>query len=619
MDRKQLTTALAAVGIVFVLVAVGLRLWANSERNGMPQLAMVHVGPDGGLYTMLADTLYIDDADGNSKSVIPLSRFGIGGFWGDFAVLADGSIILPAGKQPPDSAQKEARIYANQPVTASADAVSLTRCTVADFKCTPLVGDPASDYFRADRVFKLALDETAGRLYVADTAGQRLLILDLQGRILAQKTDGFSFPNQIELPAPGELDVADTDDQEVQKFDVSADKFAPKGAPEFMTNWSRAFDHGHPVGLATDEHGGQWVLLTDGTIRHGFLYRLPQGETVPKRVPLPAAADVLSLTAAGYHVLAPDQALYAIHAFSLDGESLPDAGSDTLQAALAGYASTRRLYDALFDYSLTALLAVLALLFLVYRVMRLYGWGQETEGEEAAPLPAGTTQAPAMAWSGREFVFRRRMGGLLSPASRKRLFIIVGCFAAFPVGVLLWFQYQLAQRPHPPHLQAHAALSGFWNDPENYAMVALTIAVIVYYWLSSKYERLYVSHTGLRYTSWLGGPLSLLQPFYPGWELRWDDLTDIRLTARGRGKQRGRNLMYWYYQLTPRQGPVRKLGAASWRLEGETDYTNLTLRQAFKRDPAVLKAVMAQTRLFRLLDLAMRARKAQFQHPLIEE
>lgn len=608
MDRKQLTTALAAVGILLIAGILGLRLWANAARNAMPQLSMVHVGPDGRIYTVLADTLYWEDADGGSLGSLPLSRLGISGFWGDFAVLSDGDLILPASKQPADSVQKEVRIAMSVPASGDAgpDAVPLTRCSLQTDRCAPLTGTPRDAYFRADRTFKLAVDEAAGRLYVADTAAQRLLILDLQGRILAKQTTGFAFPNQLELAAPGSLKVADTNNNRVLTLAVGGDAFAEPPVSNPVEPWSHSLSHQYPVGLTQDGKGRQWVVLTDAQIRNGALYRL-DGVSGAKRMALPEGSDVLFLAATDREVLAADGAHYAIHAFDMDGNSLPEVGSGPLAAALAGYAGQRRLYDAVFDYSLVALMVIGGLLFFLLWLSRLYPQGDApaTAVEGSGPLPEAGVRTPAMAWRGTEYRFRRRLGGIVDKSSQVTLYIILAALFALPIALIVSLQRDLARKGHP------FDAAGFFDDPRLYLVAVLLVIMAVYLLLARRYERLAVGHDGIRYASWVAGPVAFLAPLYPGWQFRWDDLADIRLVAGGTRP------MLWYFQFTLKQGGVRRLGAFTWREVDQEDETGLSLRDLMQRDPVRFKAALSGTRLFALLELAVRARKQQFQNPLM--
>lgn len=609
MDRKQLTTALAAVGVLLIAASLGLRLWSNTERLALPQLSMVHVGPDGRVYTLLADTFYVTEADGSPVQEVPLSRLGIGGFWGDFAVLGDGSVILPAGKQPPDSVQKELRIAMREPASgdASPDAVPLSRCSLQDFTCTPLTGTPASDYFRADRTFKLAVDEAAGRLYVADTAAQRLLILDLEGRILARKAAGLAFPNQLELASPGVLRVADTNHNRLLEIPVTGDAFAEPGVSLPVQAWSRRLGFEFPVGLTQDRLDHEWVVLADENISHGRLYRLPHS-THAEVMPLPEGSDVLFLAATDREVLAADAAHYAIHAYGLDGQALPDFGTGPLQVRLQELAAKHDFYDLLFSGSLVALMVIGALLFMLLMLLRIYPQGDAPasaiEGAESMPGPG--IQTPDIAWRGKAYEFRRRAYGALDASSRRAAYFLIVLVFAAPVSLLAYLQSDLASHGHV------TPASEYYGDPRFWCAAIAFVIMVINFLLSRRYERLTLDYQGLRYTSWVAGPIRFLVPLWPDWHLRWDELADIRLVAKGSRP------MMWYYELRPKAGGVRRIGVFVWGDPEQPDETGLTLRDLFQRDPVRYKAALAQTRLFALLELAVRARKQDFRHSLIE-
>lgn len=206
--------------------------------------------------------------------------------------------------------------------------------------------------------------------------------------------------------------------------------------------------------------------------------------------------------------------------------------------------------------------------------------------------------------------FRRRTMAV-NRVGRRQVLLLFGGVALFVAAIFLFLQYQISQLPHHP--AAHHPVS-HRGDFDLYMLGPLLVLAAIYSYLSSRYERLYVSPKGIRYQSFLRGPLASLQSFYPDWSLSWDELADIRLLNRAGG----RNVQLWYYQLKPRQGDPRRILAAAWRLDGQADEIDLTLRQNLKRDPAVFKAAFAETRLFKLLDLTMRTRKGQFPDPLMQ-
>ena len=171
MRKKTLGTLVAACALALVGAGLGIRLWANGKIDAMPMFWAVHVAPDGRVLAELDDTLYIESPEGESLGVIPLSRFGVSNFEGDFAVLSDDSVILQGGTMPGQSLHDITRALARTrdeaPDTDTSGAVPLQRCSLKTLTCTPMTGP--GDHLKLRRTFKLCVDEQAQRVYVADT------------------------------------------------------------------------------------------------------------------------------------------------------------------------------------------------------------------------------------------------------------------------------------------------------------------------------------------------------------------------------------------------------------------------------------------------------------------
>ena len=605
MRKKRLSILLAMLGIAGLLGILGLRLWASSARSHMPQLSMVHTGTDGHIYVLLADTLYVEDDDGNSLSVTPLSKFGLHDFWGDFAPLSDGSLILASRPQPADSAGKELAIAMRAPVTASqedAEGVPLAHCYPATGKCDILKGS-GGKYFKADRTFKLAVDERAGRIYVADTAGQRLLMLDMQGGILAQQTDSLRFPNQLTLTPKGTLLVTDTNHFRLLEFDVSGDGFAPKPDETPMLEWPGDVLHHFPTGVAQDSDGTRWTVLADNNIAHGRVYRIPPGGTMGTPVTAPVG-DALYVSIGNADALVPDMQTYRIYRFNRDGSALPDFGSPVLATALAPLAHERAIYDAIFKYSLAAMFAMLLVLVLAQHVSKLTD--TETDAEPAPDLVAAPqrfvpppTSSVSLGWQGSDIVFRRRFL-VLGRGSRWIIYALL----LLPVALLLVLFTMI---PGPPHPTARALAASQRMDMDLIMIAVLVFILFAYLALSSRFERLTVTRAGIRYRSWLAGPLVVFAPLYPDWSVEWAQLQAIRLAPRAGGTLP----MQWFYELERRDGGIRRVSALSWRRTDQEDDTGLTLRTARKRDPQLLFQVITRTALYRLMSDARKTVEAR--------
>ena len=219
--------------------------------------------------------------------------------------------------------------------------------------------------------------------------------------------------------------------------------------------------------------------------------------------------------------------------------------------------------------------------------------------------PAGNVGAPAMAWTGQEAGFRKRYASILKRGDK---WLSLGILALMGGAAAVY----LLSDPAP------AAVPGTHDsstDYEGYVVIVLLAATVAQYFLARAYERLYLSDTGIRYVTFLGGPFAFLATFYPSWELRWDELADIRLVKRSYS----RGGVAWFYVFVPKAAKERRVTVAWAPVGAPPDGFGLTLWQLLTSDVAAWKAGIASTRLFQLLDLAMRARKAQFQHPLIQD
>ena len=138
---------------------------------------MRHVTPSG-------DSLYVESAEGRSLELVPLERLGVRAVRGDLAALSDGSVLL----------RQEAE-HGSAP---------LQRCELASGACQPLAGG-----LQVGVAFRLAVDEAQGRLRVADTPHHRLLLADLEGRVLREHSEGCSFPSAETPVEAGAMLVSD--------------------------------------------------------------------------------------------------------------------------------------------------------------------------------------------------------------------------------------------------------------------------------------------------------------------------------------------------------------------------------------------------------------------------
>ena len=609
MRKKTLGTAVAAGALALVAAGFGIRIWSNDQLNAMPMLWAVHVAPDGRVLAELDDKLYIESADGQSQGVVPLGKFGVKGFEGDFAILSDDTVILQKGELPAQSAHDVIRALSRtreeKPDTDTAGAEPLQRCSLTTFACTPLTGP--GDYFKVRRTFKLYVDEQAQRIYVADTDQQRLVMLDYTGKILSSKEGALQFPNELQMTAPGELTVVDTNHNRFVTYAVTADAIGAELRSVPQSEWLGLpmNDFFFPTGFVQANDGSQWAIIAGDSLTHGMLFHRASADAGAKPVPLPQGADVLTLAATDHDVLVPDNANYRIHAIGYDGSDHGDFGSDTLNEAFAGYAAQHRLYQGIFSYSLWAMLLLAApLLLYAMRLQRAV----EDDADVAAPigrpdggedrelvdataverncLSAGAAGLIAL-MPASPFEFHRHWGPRPLANSRLGLTLVSLALLVFPL-TIFYFDYRI----HLRHPQAPYMILQWWV----LLFCGLCAALLFWRWSSALLERVFIHRMGMGYQSPFSGPLEILSFLRPSWALRWDEIADIRLCSRGKG----RNPVGWYYLVRDKQGVTRRLSALAWKLKDQDD-GNPQYATGGWMDPDTLRSTIYGTALYQLI------------------
>lgn len=172
--------------------------------------------------------------------------------------------------------------------------ITSVRCSAAGFHYTTDFGDDVArvQVFRADGTFvrtwgsfgegplgfkrpmNLALDESRGRVYVADAANHRVGVFDLEGGHLAQLGGPGREPGQLEYPYDVKLDeegrvwVAEFGNQRVSVFDPEGAFLGAWGAPGRAVGGLN-----RPWALALGPQDRVWVLDSNGDRCYGMRRR----------------------------------------------------------------------------------------------------------------------------------------------------------------------------------------------------------------------------------------------------------------------------------------------------------------------------------------------------------
>lgn len=606
MRKKTLGTLVAGGALLLVGAGLGIRLWANQQVDTMPLFGALHQAPDGRILIELADTLYIESQQGQSLDTIPLSRLGVSNFTGDFAILADNTIILQKGKIAGMSTHDFIRALArtgNQAAYVNKTGnVPLQRCDLKTYKCQTLSGTDG-DYFTVSDPFKLAVDEAAQRILVADTDRQRLVLLDFSGKILSTM-GGLQFPNELQITGPELVTLADTNDGEVRRYSYSDDRLKAAEGGTDLGDWMGIALPGFffPTGYAKTDDGTQWLLIADGALRNGVLYRWGADNGRPKPIILPRGDDVFWVAPTDGGVMVPDNAHYKIWQFANDGTLGGYFSSPQLDAVLADYAGEHRLYKALYSKSLWVML-------LIAFPMLIWAWRLQTaieddahERRQSGPQSTGdASEEVAVAkvsaasatpvWQANASVARsgegefRRYQGLNSPANNVGVLALITVMLVLSATILGVEMYWVSKK--------FTQLRSLFADPILLTLFGAAFLYVLWAWSSIFFERVYVTPEGIRYRSILSGPLFFLNFLWPSWQLPWREITDVKIRKKGRA----RTVKQWFYVITDRQGETRRISALVWRKVGKM-HAGMQIRYASFEKPERLREAIHSSVLY---------------------
>lgn len=601
--QKADPRALALTVFVILLIAgaVGARLWANQQRLEVPNFRAMTSSGDGRVFVVLGNTLYVESASGESLRVLPLAEWGVEDFNGDLAVLSDGSLVLGRGRLGEVGIAEGSRMMLRERPVAWDPVERLQRCALATGECVPLDGDGHPLELR--RGFSLAVDEKGGFIYASDAANHRLLQATLAGEVLASHDSGWEFPNGVRVVDANRIALADTNHARYVELAVGPDGFGDIVHQESILGWPGVTVlQRFPFEVLTDGDGALWMLVAGGNMNDATLHRRAANGEVRKLV-LPEEADPVALAQSGERVLVADAQHFRIHSFEGDAISPGIFGSSRLREQLDALHAEHDRFALIFDYSLIAVLvvAIPALgvgVFLQVRAQTAEHSEELGEGPASAGVPGAAATADAsmlmqnpaaqLASLRGEFVFWRKFSAL-GTREGLRFGVLVGLFILVMIAGVVWFSMQAAERNGTP-------LADEFDDPRVYLVVALSLLLFVFYWLSAMYERLIVNRDGIRYVSFLSGPLRFLNGLHPDWSVSWEQVEWIRLKQTGDG----RRAYQWRYEIrVPGEGR-RKVNPLAWRLAGEHE-VGVPLRSATRLSDDVFREAISRTLLYRLL------------------
>lgn len=400
LQADRFSLVLAATTIVAFLAL----LWASftasermAETQGPSRLGVAH---DGSVWVNSHAGLHQLARDGTRLRSIPLADLGLGPLLSHVRVLRDGRLIV--GQAVPSG---------------------LSRCDMGSLRCERLLADGETRH-----ALMLAIDEAAGRIAVSDNAGHRLLLLDMNGRLLDATPRGrFLHPNGIAFLPDGTILVSDTDRMALVQVAVGRDRIGA-GLESFMVHVGplRAGRH-HPMEFAPTADGKWWVLVAAEGMRDADLM-IHQPLGVPRhRVDLGPRSDPTDVVPFASGVLVAEPIRVDLLEVSRDGGKVQPFGAPEFRAELDATRRKHALWTIARDFGPVgmAALPVLCVLVLWARGMRA---GHITGAIRREDLPPPATLEAGVTWLQYDHRYlqrlKRTMNALLA-ASAVALFALV--------------------------------------------------------------------------------------------------------------------------------------------------------------------------------------------------
>lgn len=337
--NKSVNPLVAAAVILAAAVVFGLKFWLDGQALEVARPSLMQPHPDGGVAILVGTSLYHLSQESRLVDRVDLGAFGIARMVGDFAYFANGDLLVRAGPAESDLTAN-LKVFAraeNTNYQAAPEGNALSRCSVAKGTCSRF----SSQLPALDRTFRLHIDWSDDRVYLADTSRDRVMVFTGSGELLAGE-DGFKFPNQLRR-YDDRLWVADTNHNGIRELIADKGSLTMPGELHRTVEqedwcWPNAFVR---VG------DRWWVNIMLSGMRDGKVLIYDRNWNRVKLVDLPEGADPVALELLGGEILVSDLANIAIYRFTRDGVRLPDLDVQELTEVLAASRQQAHRYQGL--------------------------------------------------------------------------------------------------------------------------------------------------------------------------------------------------------------------------------------------------------------------------------
>lgn len=342
--EMKIHPALAGLVIALTVVAIGTKFWADGaalEYSGPAQLLN---DPHGHVYIQIQNQLLEHTADGEYLRRHDLGALGVDTVIGAIAFFSNGDILLRRGEDSRSFGNKFAayqRRENDSDLLPDSPGAGLARCNLETRHCREFAAPPID--FKS--TIGITIDWRSGDVFISDTSRHSVRKYSASGTASAAPVPGFKFPNQL-LLADEQLLIADTNHQKIRIVAADSESFGRTiRSIDVVPAEAQRNDHRWPSHLA--RVGNEWwVNNMSSDMRDGGIYAFDGNWQYQRRIPLPEAADPISILPFSAGALISDWDNDRIHYIAASGETLDDFSSPGLDEVLEESREARRFYRA---------------------------------------------------------------------------------------------------------------------------------------------------------------------------------------------------------------------------------------------------------------------------------
>ena len=262
LSKSKAANLLAIVAILSIALGLYLIIDNGNRLSSNPGLSALHASAQGEVVFVSDSYLHQLDAQGQRQHRLSVTALGIDGRVAALAMEARGQLLLISDKG------------------------ILYRCRFSPADCDELARLQLDGWSNA---YALAVDESRGRILIADSKGHHIRALNADGTIQQQlhPNDGLRYPNDISLLSAEQWLVADTNRHRVLVLQHRGNE-SPLIVEEWAIQAPQASHH-WPIAARRDQDGFTWVIAANGLLEKGQLLLYEPGETDGHPLSLPDA------------------------------------------------------------------------------------------------------------------------------------------------------------------------------------------------------------------------------------------------------------------------------------------------------------------------------------------